>query len=107
MLKRFTGQEGRARLVEVFRDQELVRQNSAIAQQLAEVAKLKEYKKEQEVFIEGQPGTNRLYFILSGEFDLLVKGSHIRVVSSKEAVGEFPILDHSLPHAVTLKSAQA
>jgi hypothetical protein len=64
MLQRFKGEEGRRRLVEVFATQELVLQNRVLAQQLAGVATLKAYKKGQEVYIEKQPGKNKLYFIL-------------------------------------------
>ena len=97
MLQRFKGQEGRRRLVEVLATQELVLQNRVIAQQLAEVAKLKAYQEGQEVYIEGQPGNNKLYFILSGTVDLLIKESCVRVIECGQAVGEFPIIDPSLP----------
>jgi CRP/FNR family transcriptional regulator, cyclic AMP receptor protein len=88
MIEQFEGQEGKRKLVELMANQELVGQNYTIAQELAKVAKLGEYKKGQDVFIEG-PSSHKLYFILSGAFDVLVKGGSIREVREGEAVGEF------------------
>lgn len=107
MLQRFKGEEGRRRLVDLLATLELVLQNRVLAEKLAEVAKLKAYKKGQEVYIEGQPGKNKLYFILSGAVDLVIKESFIRVIECGQAVGEFPIIDPSLPYTVTIRACEA
>lgn len=91
---------------EVFAGQELVQQNRALAGWLTEAAKLETYETGQQVFIEGQPGRNKLYFVLCGSFDLLIKGSPIRILRSGQAVGEFPILNPSLPHTVTIRARE-
>jgi predicted nucleotide-binding protein len=105
-MQRFKGQEGHKRLVEVFADHELVQHNEALAQQLAAVAKLKEYKKSQDVIVEQQESKYQLYFILTGKCDLLIGGSPVRVVESGETVGELPILDRSFRHTVTLRARE-
>lgn len=107
MLERFKGQKGHRRLVEVFADQEIVLHNSDLAKQLAVLAVLREYKEGEYLYIEGQPGSNKLYFILCGSFDILIKGSPIKAVKSGEALGEFPILDPSLSYTVTPRAREA
>jgi predicted nucleotide-binding protein len=106
MLERFKGPEGRRRLVEVFSNQEIVLQNLELAQSLAEPAKLKEFKERQELYIAGQPGNNKLYFIVSGSFDLLIKGVSVAVMKPGQTLGEFPIVDPSLPYTVTIRARE-
>jgi predicted nucleotide-binding protein len=106
MLERFEGPEGRTRLVEAFADQELALHSDALAQQLAQVADLTKYKKRQLLYLEGRPGNNKLYFVLTGSFDLLIKGTPVRVISSGQALGEFPILDRSLSYTVTIRARE-
>jgi hypothetical protein len=60
MIERFEGKEGKRRLVEIFANQELVLHHSQLAQRLAEIAELTEYKKEQELYFQGEPGKNQL-----------------------------------------------
>lgn len=107
MLQRFKGPEGQRRLVEVFSNQELVLHDDALAGQLARLAKLKEYKEQQQLYLEGQPGKNKLYFVVSGSFDLLIKGTHVKVIKSGQALGEFPILDPSLSYTVTIRARES
>ena len=106
MLERYKGREGQRRLVELFANQELVLQNRALAKRFAEVAKLKQCKEQEDLYIEGHPANNKLYFILSGTFDLLVKGTVVRQVKSGEVVGEFPVLDPSLRYTVTIRARE-
>jgi predicted nucleotide-binding protein len=106
MLEQFSGQTGRRRLVEVLANQELVLQNRTIAQHLAKAARLKEYKTQQKVYIEGRPGNNELYLVLSGTFDLLVRNKCVREVRPGQALGEFPILNPSLRYTVTIRARE-
>jgi predicted nucleotide-binding protein len=106
MLDRFKGQEGRRRIVEVFANQELVLQNLDLAQKLADASKLKEFNEQQELYIAGQPGNNKLYFIVSGSFDLLIKGVSVAVMKPGQALGEFPIVDPSLTYTVTIRARE-
>jgi hypothetical protein len=106
MIERFEGKEGKRRLVEIFANQELVLHHSQLAQRLAEIAELTEYKKEQELYFQGEPGKNQLYFILSGKFEILAQGNHLAFKSAGEAVGEFPIVDPSLSYTVTIHALE-
>jgi predicted nucleotide-binding protein len=103
LLERFKGQEGRRRLVEVLRNQELVLQNGALAEELAKHAKLEGFEKQQEVYLAGQPGSNKLYFVISGAFDLIIGDTCVKVLKPGQAVGEFPILNPSLNYTVTIR----
>jgi predicted nucleotide-binding protein len=106
MRERFKGSEGRQRLVEVLANQELVLHDRALAQRLGEVAKVEAYEQGREIYIEGEPGKNHLYFVIAGAMDLLVKGKSAAIISAGQAFGEFPILDPGLPYTVTIRARE-
>jgi|SRR5215213_2632295 len=100
----FEGVAGKGRLVDAFAYQDLVGNNLALAQRLAEIAKVHEYQEGQELYRQGEPGKGYLYFILSGEFDLLDKDNRIATLGSGQVVGEFPILEPSSNYYVTSRA---
>jgi predicted nucleotide-binding protein len=106
MIERFKGKEGRLRLVDAIANQELVLQNRALAQRLAEAAKLNEYERDQELYVQGDPGKNSLYFVVCGAMDLLVNGRLAASIGAGQAVGEFPILDPALGYTVTIRAKE-
>lgn len=106
LLDRFKGPDGRRRLINVLAKQELVQNDMALAERLASLVKLKEYKQNDIVYSAGQPANNKLYFILSGKFDLLVGSTSVNVLSAGQHVGEFPIIDPSLSYTVTVQALE-
>ncbi len=89
------------RLVEVLAEQELVKNNMAIAQELADEASLEEVQKGKQLYVQDEPGNNVLYFILNGSIDLSIQDQHVATRKSGQCVGEFPILHPSLNYTVT------
>ena len=104
MREPFEGEEGKRRLVAVFAEQDLVGNNLALAQKLAETAKVDECEEGQELYRQGEQSKGYLYFVLSGAFDLLDRSNRIATISSGQVVGEFPILDPSVNYAVTCRA---
>lgn len=87
-------------------EQELVRENCALAQRLAQAARLHEYEQGREIYLQGEPGKNNLYFVISGAMDLLIKGKLVATISADQAFGEFPVLNPSLPYTVTIRAKE-
>lgn len=106
MKERYEGREGKARLVAAFADQELVLQKRTLARRLADVAILREYDTGGELYVQGEPGKNNLYFLISGSMELSVKGRPAATIQAKQAFGEFPILDPGLCYTVTIRAKE-
>jgi predicted nucleotide-binding protein len=105
MLERFTDAAGRRRLIDAFGAQELVLSDAHLAQRFARAATLTALEKGRDLYVQGNPGKNSLYFLISGEFDLLINGVYIRTLMPGQMVGEFPIVDPGLPYAVTMRAS--
>ena len=106
MRERFEDKEGKRRLVEVFASQELALQDRDLARSLADIAEVNECEEKRELYAEGDPGKNCLYFIISGAFDLLGNGDYVRTVRAGQAVGEFPILNPSVNYSATIRARE-
>lgn len=102
MRERFEGKDGKRRLVEVLVEQELVQHNDNIARKLADLALVEEFQKRKQLYVQGEPGKNFLFFILSGSFDLSIGEKRTAILEAGQAVGEFPIVDPSLTYTVTV-----
>jgi hypothetical protein len=100
MKERYEGANSK-RLVEAIADQELVNHNRPIAEKLAKKASLQDLQEGKQLYVRGEPGKNSLYLILSGSVDLSVQGRHVATRTSKQCIGEFPILDSGLSYTVT------
>lgn len=106
MRDRFLHKDGKKRLVKAFAEQELVLQNDALAQELADAAEVKDCDEGQQLFTRGQQGQNCLFFILTGSFDLFVRDELVTTMEPGQAVGEFPILDPGLDYTVTIRARE-
>lgn len=101
MLNQFQGTEGKRRILEIFRNSELVKQNSELAERLTQNVKLKRYEKGEELYHQEESARGYLYLILSGKVDLLRNGTIINTKETGQAVGEFPFINPALPYTVT------
>jgi predicted nucleotide-binding protein len=106
MLELFEGKQGKIRLVEAITRQELVLYDGALAATLAEVAKLNPYAAKQDLYVEGEQGKGRLYFIVAGAVDVLVKGRRVDTVRKGKSLGEFPFLEPGQTYTVTARAAE-
>ena len=103
MQHRFKGREGRRRLAEVLCNQELVQGDRTLAEHLSKAATIDDHEPGREIYVEGEPGKNCLYFVVAGSMDLLIHGQVIAVISAGQAFGEFPILNPALRYTVTIR----
>jgi CRP-like cAMP-binding protein len=106
MLARFEGRDGRRRLVEVLAGQELVQHSAVIANKLADISAIEELRKGEQLYFEGKPGKNELFFLLNGSLDLSVQDKHVAILQPGQAVGEFPIVAPNLNYDVTAKACE-
>ena len=102
MLERFEGKNGKRRLVEVLAEQELVQHNDIISRKLADITKVEDFQKGKQLYVQGEPGKNFLFFVLRGSIELSVQNKRVAILEPGQAVGEFPIVDPSLNYTVTV-----
>jgi predicted nucleotide-binding protein len=101
LLNQFQGTEGKRRIMEIFRNSEIVKQNSELAERLTRKVKLRRYEKGQELYHQEESARGYLYLILSGKVDLIRNGTLITTKGTGQAVGEFPFVNPSLPYTAT------
>ncbi len=103
MKKRFEGENGKRRLIEVIESCHLVKNDKALAEKLSEIGEIVEVKKDTNFISEGNDD-NDIYFILAGEAEVLIKNNHIGFRKVGDAVGEMAIVNPSEPRSATLKA---
>jgi CRP/FNR family cyclic AMP-dependent transcriptional regulator len=101
MLTRFQGDDGRRRLIDMLRAQAVTAGDAAVANELADVAKVRELLPG-EILIEQQSADNDLFFILSGTCRIFVNGREVAVRHAGQHVGEMVIIDPSLRRTATV-----
>lgn len=87
MTMRFEGEAGQRRLIDLLREQKMVRGSEALAEELSKLVEVKELKAGEVLIEEGADDTD-LYFILDGIFDIVVRGKRIGNRSAGTQVGE-------------------
>src|ERR1051326_2270270 len=87
MKKLFEGSEGRERLVRTLLDQKIVNGQVELAAFLADKIKLIDVPAGK-VLIEQRDESHEVYFIIAGQFSILVNGKHIANRFAGEHVGE-------------------
>lgn len=102
LLERFRGADGKSRLADVFGDQELVLHSKELAQRFAGAAEVKLLENGENLYIQGQAGSNFAYFLISGQLNVLVHGVNQTTLVPGQMIGEFPIVNRDLAHAVTI-----
>ncbi len=92
MLDRFDGPEGRPRLVEALRTQNIIGDDAALAGLIADSAKVEGFKP-CSVLIEDSAADNDILFILAGVVSIRVLGREVAVRASGQHVGELALID--------------
>jgi CRP/FNR family cyclic AMP-dependent transcriptional regulator len=87
MAMRFDGDAGRRRLIDLLREQRMVRGSEALAKELASMVEAREVRAGEVLIEEGADDTD-LYFILDGTFDIVVHGKRIAQRAAGMQVGE-------------------
>ena len=90
-LNAFQGGDGRRRVVEALRSQALIRDED-LAQEIAIRVKVEEVPSGWTLISEGASDSD-LFFILSGEFSIVIDGRVVAQKSAGEQVGEMVVVD--------------
>lgn len=105
VMHRFTGKQGKVRLIEAFSGQTLVSGNYDIAKKLAQCAQLQDIKPNEDIIVQGKSDTD-IYFILSGKVSVRVNDREIAVRSAGEHVGEMTLIDSTALRSTTIRAAE-
>lgn len=100
MRERFTGDDGKRRLVEVMRRQSLVEGSYDAATALIEAGELVDVP-QGEAAIEQGGSDNDLYFIVAGELAILVNGEMIARRGAEHHVGEMTLVNSKARRSAT------
>ena len=103
LLERFQGDQNRGRLLQALMAQELVGNDASLAEALAGAGELRELH-EGDILIEQGAWDDDLYFILAGEFDVVINGRPKSVRGPGELVGELSGAKPSRARTATLKA---
>lgn len=103
MSNRFEGSDGRRLLVEVLESCKLVKNETELAEKLADVGSVVEYTTDEVLMTEGEYD-NDIYFILNGEVEVLIKNTRVATRRVGDTIGEMAILDASQPRSATIKA---
>lgn len=92
MLDRFTGTTGKPTLTKALSRQTIVQGSSDLASALADTCELLAVESGRLLIAQHAPN-NDIYFILAGEFSILVNGRPVASVRAEEHVGEMALVD--------------
>jgi CRP-like cAMP-binding protein len=84
---RFEGEAGQRRLIDLLREQKMVRGSETLAEELSKLVEVKELKAGEVLIEEGADDTD-MYFILDGVFEVFVRGKRIAQRAAGTQVGE-------------------
>lgn len=101
MLDRFSGEKGARLRVETFAGQKIVAGDRALAEELAKVAELLEFKAGA-VAIEQNGADNDVYFILAGTFSIIVNGREVQRRGPGDTFGEMAAIEPSLRRSASV-----
>lgn len=87
MERKFEGEAGRRRLLDLLREQKMVQGSDALAEELSKLVEIKNLRAGDVLIEEGGDDTD-LYFILDGVFNVIVRGKRIGQRSAGTQVGE-------------------
>jgi len=98
---RFEGADGRRTLVEALRDQKIVAGNDALASKIADIAELREVPAGAAIIEQGG-ADNDVYLIVTGAFDVLVKGRRIARRFANDHIGEMAAIQPTQRRSATV-----
>lgn len=106
MMTRFSGDDGRAKMLEVLQKQDLIAGDSGLAARLSSAGQLVSFTVGQTICEQGGADDD-VFFILSGSVSVFVNHQHIGTRASGTIVGEMAAVDPSAGRSATLKAADA
>jgi CRP-like cAMP-binding protein len=102
-LSKFTGDDGKRRIVQVLMSSPIIRGNVELAWALAEMADVKEYALGVNILTEGNDD-NDIYFLLRGKAAILIDGIEVNRRTSERAehIGDMSVIDPSVGRSATV-----
>ena len=105
MKERFQGEECHRLLVETVKEQKLVANNAALAEEIARIGELIEVQRGASIIEQGRTD-NDVYLILTGDFRILVNGRHVATRHPGDHVGEMAAIQPTLRRSATATAAE-
>ena len=105
IIHRFTGRQGKKRLIEAFCRQTLIAGNLEISKKLAQCAQLLAIKSNKDFIVQGNSDSD-IYFILSGKVSVRVNDREIAIRSADEHVGEMALIDSTAVRSTTIQTIE-
>lgn len=91
MIERFEGDAGKFLRIEVLRSQKIVQGDAVIATKLSELVTLRELNCDDVLIVEGERD-NDMYFLLSGQVSIRVKGREVANREANDHIGEMALI---------------
>ena len=103
MIKRFQGEEGRRRLIQILKEQRIINGNEKIANAIAVSGKLIDLNAG-DAYIEQEGTDNSMFFIISGSSEVIINGRQVAIRDSGTHVGEMALIDYSATRSATVRT---
>ena len=101
MIKRFSGTEGRDRLIWALRKQSILHDNETLSNKIADQAELLQFESGEKLIFQDDVD-NDIYFILAGRLSIVVNGREVAIRNSGQHVGEMVLIDPSARRAASV-----
>ena len=102
MVKKFSGPAGKKKFASMLEHQVLVLGDKLMAKAIANKAKVKIFKKNTDIIIQGNFDSD-LFFILSGRVSILINGRKVAERGPGQHVGEMVIIEPSEGRSATVR----
>ena len=104
MISRFQGSDGKLRLIKALREQQLIRDEEALAAEIAELAGVIQFEPtsgKNEIIRQGA-SDNEIFLILAGEVSIRVHGREVATRRTGYHVGEMALIDPTVPRSASV-----
>lgn len=105
MLERYQGEDGRRLRVEAALDSKLAKGNQALAEAIADVATLRQFKAGQ-ALIEQGGDDNQVYILISGSCDVIVNAKVVNRRGPGDHVGEMAAIQPAQRRSATIMATE-
>ncbi len=92
MLERFVGENGKSQSIEALRHQQIIGEGERLAEAIYDGAEILEYSPGSVIIAESAPD-NDIFFILTGEVSIEVKGRRVAVRTAGQHLGEMSLIE--------------
>lgn len=104
MISRFDGPDGKQRLIRAIREQQIIRDDEALASQIADVAVVLQFDSgpgKNEIIRQGAADTD-IYLILAGRVSIRIHGREVANRTAGHHIGEMALIDPTAPRSASV-----